>query len=57
MICDRREKARVKVQVHETVRPISMHGLEMVALSEREEEELEIMMLRFFIESDGDGQD
>lgn len=46
VICDRRKKARGKAQVHETVvRPVMMYGLEM-ALSERQEVELEVAELR-----------
>ncbi|KAI5107698.1 U6 snRNA-associated Sm-like protein LSm6 isoform X1 [Silurus meridionalis] len=51
VICDRRVSARVKEKVHRTVvRPEMLYGLETVALSKRQEAELEVAelkMLRF----------
>ncbi|KAF7702399.1 hypothetical protein HF521_001682 [Silurus meridionalis] len=51
VICDRRVSVRVKGKVYRTVvRPVMLYGLETVALSKRQEVELEVAelkMLRF----------
>ena len=51
LLCDRRVSARLKGKIHRTVvRPAMMYGLETVALTKRQEAELEVAemkMLRF----------
>ena len=54
VICDRRLPARVKGKVHSSVvvRPAMVYGLEMVAITKKQAEEMEVAgmkMLRFAI--------
>ncbi len=43
VICDRRIPARVKGKVYKTlVKPAMLHGLKVVALTKRQEKELEV---------------
>ena len=54
VICDRRLPARVKAKVYKVaVRPAMLYGLETVALTKRQEVEMEVAalkMLRFALE-------
>ena len=54
VICDRRVPARVKGKVYKVaVRPVMLYGLETVALTKRQEAEMEVAelkMLRFSLE-------
>ena len=60
VICDRRVPARVKGKVYKVaVRPAMLYGLETVALTKRQEEEMEVAELKIvmiFIRSDKIGQ-
>ena len=56
MICDRRIPARAKGKVYKVaVRPTMLYGLETVALTKRQETELEVEMI--FVRSNQNGQD
>ena len=61
VICDRRVPARVKGKVYRVaVRPAMLFGLETVALTKRQEAEMEVAELKLnvtiFIRSDKNGQ-
>ena len=60
VICDRRVPARVKGKVYRVaVRPAMLYGLETVALTKRQEAEMEVAELEdvtIFIRSDKNGQ-
>ena len=57
VICDKRVAAKVKGKVYKrVVRPIMFFGLDAVALTKRQEAELDVAELKILFGSDNDGQ-